>query len=456
MGLFIAAFSIFFAACPLLLVAMVIWSADVYNRKPIWTGLIAIFWGAFFATTSVLGIQFVLEIFITGIWNITGARLENIQAVIIAPTMEEITKGIILLILLFVPRSFESGTNGLVLGALAGVGFAITENFMYYINTYYMAGPGAWIATIIIRTLFSTFIHVMASGVIGFCLGLGASRGHNPIEMIVLLMIGYVVAVGIHLVWNLSATLGEISAGFVLVGFLSFFLAAFCILMLGLGSVFYDRRILQREFEDEIHQGVLSQEDSFILTRWTRRDALRFVFPGKLSSEFQKTALRLAVIKHQNRHYKKPKRESEIQRLRSNILEMKHVTNFIEQEMRQKHQHQNLPGMDLFAQQRMLQPNMNFQNQQHVQKPNNPPPFQSLDSRPDNPPQNNQPNQPYVGMSNLPQKPPEYLEQEEQPPVPHSIRIINPSEFRRKVKKHHHLGDNNEDDNLDKYENSDE
>jgi RsiW-degrading membrane proteinase PrsW (M82 family) len=321
LALIIAALSIFFAAFPLLAAAVLIWYADVYNRKPLWVAFVALVWGALGATLwSIIGSG--IAISIVGLF-LDAQTVEIIATVVFAPIVEEFFKGIILLILLGLPRLYESSTNGLVYGAMTGLGFAITENFLYYIGAYFEAGVASWVSTIIVRTVFTTFVHVMASGMLGAALGLAASRGHRPLEMLALLCLGYAGGVVIHLVWNLSATLAEYTNPvFFLFGIFCFFLFLCIILAMGLLSLWHDRSILQKEFEEECRYGVLSEGDSFVLTNASRRNALKYLFPGKLKDEYQKTTIRLAVVKHQYRYRPTQARHMEVESLRHAIAEL--------------------------------------------------------------------------------------------------------------------------------------
>ena len=54
-------------------------------------------------------------------------------AVLVAPWIEEAAKGAaVLLVLLFRRREFDGVVDGIVLAGLSGVGFAFTENVLYF------------------------------------------------------------------------------------------------------------------------------------------------------------------------------------------------------------------------------------------------------------------------------------------------------------------------------------
>jgi len=81
------------------------------------------------------------------------------ETIFIAPIIEELAKaaGVIFLALSY-PYVIASKGRGLLLGGLAGLGFAFTENL------FYATAPGT---DVIARALLPVPMHVMASGIVG-------------------------------------------------------------------------------------------------------------------------------------------------------------------------------------------------------------------------------------------------------------------------------------------------
>ena len=90
--------------------------------------------------------------------------ITNPQWAVVAPFVEEITKGAFLL---FTIRSnkFDNITDGIVYGGAIGLGFGMTENFLYFI--LYGNTLVNWITIVIIRTLFSAVMHCVATATFG-------------------------------------------------------------------------------------------------------------------------------------------------------------------------------------------------------------------------------------------------------------------------------------------------
>jgi len=119
-------------------VALVLW-IDRYEAEPLWMLATAFFWGALFATFFA----FLLNTGSAGIVTIlTNAKAgEAFAAVISAPIVEETGKALILFIFFFWKKDeFDGVVDGIVYAALSALGFAMTENILYYGNAAAASG----------------------------------------------------------------------------------------------------------------------------------------------------------------------------------------------------------------------------------------------------------------------------------------------------------------------------
>ena len=79
----------------------------------------------------------------------------NLGPVVIAPIVEEPSKIVgVIILALYYPNSINNKKRGLILGIMAGIGFAFTENLMYY-----LMHPQAILA----RAVLPVFLHICAS-----------------------------------------------------------------------------------------------------------------------------------------------------------------------------------------------------------------------------------------------------------------------------------------------------
>lgn len=183
-------------------VAAFLW-LDRYEAEPPSLLLFAFGWGAFVATLVALVVNTSFSYLIAQ----AGGDM-NTTAVLVAPVVEETSKGLVVLLLLLARRrEFDGVVDGIVYAGMAGVGFAFVENVLYLGRSFLEDGGGATVATFVVRCLFSPFAHPLFTMATGIGLGLAAS--HRSVAVKVLAPIaGWVVAVLLHGTWNASASLG--------------------------------------------------------------------------------------------------------------------------------------------------------------------------------------------------------------------------------------------------------
>jgi protease PrsW len=135
-------------------------------------------------------------------------------AALAAPVNEELAKGAgILLLLTLAPRLIRSPFDGLVVGALVGLGFQISEDISYaFLGAANAFGDlGAAWTTIVARTLASIPSHWMFSGIFGAGLVWFIGRPDVPARkgLGAALML---TAMLMHGLWNASSAIGGGSA----------------------------------------------------------------------------------------------------------------------------------------------------------------------------------------------------------------------------------------------------
>jgi RsiW-degrading membrane proteinase PrsW (M82 family) len=179
---------------------------DRYEPEPRRLLAAAFFWGALVATTVALVVQ--------AFDQAVNRSSTEWSAVVVAPLTEEAGKGLFVVLLLYVRRHTIDGViDGLVYAGLVGIGFAFTENILYYAGAYTGGpdfGPGgieSATALFVLRGIFSPFAHPLFTSAIGIAAGLAVTR-RGPWLGLLLLPIGYAVAVLAHAAWNGSAFVG--------------------------------------------------------------------------------------------------------------------------------------------------------------------------------------------------------------------------------------------------------
>jgi RsiW-degrading membrane proteinase PrsW (M82 family) len=200
-GPFVPVLGILAAALPVPIVVLCLRWLDRYEPEPWRYLLFAFLWGALVATLSALVLQIIAGTVVP----------EGLSAVLVAPPTEEFGKALpVLLLLLFRRREFGGVVDGIVYAGMVGIGFAFTENILYFSQAYADGQEdGVGLLTLavlfVVRGLMSPFAHPLFTAFIGIGLGLAAMYRH-PVVRFGAPLIGYVLAVATHALWNAIAS----------------------------------------------------------------------------------------------------------------------------------------------------------------------------------------------------------------------------------------------------------
>lgn len=298
------------AIIPISIFLLIIWRLDKFDREPLGLYLKHFLWGAvgavFFALIGNFLFTSILNFFTDDIFI-----LETGSSVIIAPIVEEITKGVLLLFTIS-NRKFDNVTDGIVYGAAIGLGFGMTENFLYFASN--AESMQSWIVLVIMRTVYTASLHCVATAIVGASLGFAKFK---PIlYKVILPPIGLMLAIFIHSFWNFSLSFSEISfLGIIfLTGLIILFFSLFSL------SVSNDKKTILRELLDESRIGLIPEEHAVILGSELRMQ--KGWISETIRIQYIKKATELAFRKMQLRHssgYNKVFYEDAVNKLRNDI-----------------------------------------------------------------------------------------------------------------------------------------
>ncbi|KTS12354.1 PrsW family intramembrane metalloprotease [Microbacterium testaceum] len=188
------------AVIPFVVVWFVVRYIDRWEPEPRRLLVFAAAWGAVAAVAIALGVDLLVTL-------VTGGLPDAVSSVVQAPIVEEVAKGLgVLLLYAFARRFFDGPVDGIVYGALIGAGFALTENVQYFAIGYLEGGPGEVATTFFLRAVLSPFAHVMFTSLTGFAFGLAARRSLRTGQALGYAVPGLIGAIVLHAVWNGSAT----------------------------------------------------------------------------------------------------------------------------------------------------------------------------------------------------------------------------------------------------------
>jgi RsiW-degrading membrane proteinase PrsW (M82 family) len=122
----------------------------------------------------------------------------------LGPVVEELAKGTALIVVILVwPGGFTSVRDGIVFGALAGLGFAATENLGYYTIAAVQGGTTGLMRALYLRGLLQGLNHAAFSAILGAAIGAVRSGSAQAIPILVT---GFAAAVAAHAAWNWIAS----------------------------------------------------------------------------------------------------------------------------------------------------------------------------------------------------------------------------------------------------------
>ena len=190
------------------LYAVVLYWADRHEKEPKKWLLGMFLWGAVVAVFGTLVFSLALDAGVAFVLGMPGGVPDLVNTVLVAPFVEETMKGAALLVLLLLARhEFDSLFDGIIYGALVGLGFEATENFFYLVGAAEQ-GLGFFTLVTFIRLGLFGFTHAFFTGLTG--LGVAAWRmyGRRHWWAWMLPVIGWSAAVVAHMVHNASVSFG--------------------------------------------------------------------------------------------------------------------------------------------------------------------------------------------------------------------------------------------------------
>ena len=250
-----------------LYVVLVLW-IDRYEGEPLWMLSTAFFWGALVAAFFAFLVNTIFGMTISSLAGDPNAG-EAMSAVISAPVIEETGKAFILFVFfLWKKDEFDGVVDGIVYASMAALGFAMTENILYYGKAAAESG-GMLTLTVIVRGLFAPFSHPLFTSLTG--IGLGLSRqSNNAAVKVITPIVGLLMAIFMHSIWNAAAVLG--GGPLFLLIYLLVMVPAFLIILVVVALALRREGQVVREFlVMDIERGLFTREEYEQLGSITKR-----------------------------------------------------------------------------------------------------------------------------------------------------------------------------------------
>jgi protease PrsW len=170
---------------------------DRYEPEPARYRLAAVGWGAVAAVAfSFVGEQLVFPL--------SGTN-EVVNVAVAAPVVEELGKGLFLVaVVIFRRAELHGPLDGIVYGALVGIGFAFVEDIVYYLQSLESGQLGV---TFFLRGIMGPFAHPLFTAATGLGIGIAVTT-RRPAVRTLAVVLGFLAAVAMHAIWNGSTFWG--------------------------------------------------------------------------------------------------------------------------------------------------------------------------------------------------------------------------------------------------------
>ncbi len=258
--------SIIAATIPVVIYIGLIYWVDRYEKEPAWLLSATFLWGAVPSIIIAYGLNTVMSL---PFYLLTSqATADALVADLIAPIVEESIKGLAVLgIFVFWKDEIDSPLDGIIYGAMVGLGFALAENVFYYMAQYQLGGLEAWGWNVFFRGVIFGLNHALYTAMTG--LGIAVARmTTNPLVKIIAPIVGWTTAVSLHAIHNLAVSLGNLAF---MLGVMSDWGGIFLTLIIILWALLQERSWLKRYLVEEVAIGILTTRQYEIVCSGRKR-----------------------------------------------------------------------------------------------------------------------------------------------------------------------------------------
>jgi RsiW-degrading membrane proteinase PrsW (M82 family) len=294
--------SFFFGFAPMLLFAWIIYLLDRFEKEPkILLGGVFL-WGAVIAAGAALVINSSLAFSIFVLTNSEGAA-DLATGSLVAPIVEEIAKGLALVLVFAVARQeFDSILDGVIYASIVALGFAASENTLYiYRDGYQAGGYSGLLGMVFVRVVLVGWPHPFYPAFFG--IGLAAARLSSiPVNRILAPTAGLMLAIFLHAAHNL---LGRVLHGFTgfVAGTVYDWTGWFFMFLFILWAIHREQQWLVHHLSEEVSLGAITRRQYQTACSAWRQGLARLgaLFSGhyRPTSRFYQVCAEIAHKKHQ-------------------------------------------------------------------------------------------------------------------------------------------------------------
>ncbi len=300
---------------------------DLYEREDFRYVIPVFVWGF----TVAVAIALVFNTLIGGTLSVLVDQnsANFLTAVFVAPPVEEIAKGLALMIAFAVSwavarsrgggLAFSGVMDGIVYGSAVGFGFSIAEDVLYYAQTYQEVGNQVFV----LRRIGGGFAHAAFTSLTGIGIGI-IPWVRGAFLKVLMPVLGLLGAIFLHAAFNFAATLfGPLAYGIALVVLLIYMVVIVAWLAV-------ERRVIREELREEVAAGTIGAREYELLPTYFARTLyyLGLIFSGRVGEwrrarKVHEAAVDLAFTKRLSRYSYAAPQAHNIQHLRERIRQLR-------------------------------------------------------------------------------------------------------------------------------------
>jgi RsiW-degrading membrane proteinase PrsW (M82 family) len=280
LGAFI--FVVGLALVPTLFYILLLWWLDRYEKEPVSLLALAFIWGAvpsiIFALVFEILADYPLHMLSTGGDSGTGLA-DFVSVAVVGPFIEEGFKAVIVLTLfLAFRREFDDVLDGIIYGAIVGLGFAFVENIFYGLSALETGGLADVVVLAMLRSVLFGLNHALFTSVTGA--GFGYARYVKGGGKFALPVLGFLGAWLLHGTHNALNSLGDLIGDGGCLGLL-FSIGVDWTFVLGIVivagfAIRKERGWITQQLQEEVQVGRISPAEYYMLTSSLRRVGARW------------------------------------------------------------------------------------------------------------------------------------------------------------------------------------
>jgi RsiW-degrading membrane proteinase PrsW (M82 family) len=296
---------------PMVIYPLFIYWMDRYEKEPLGL-LVAVFlWGFIPAAILSLIAQLIFGVPFLLIDD-TGALADIVGAAVLAPTTEEVFKGLAVLLIFTLWRNqFDGVFDGIIYGALVGFGFASIENILYFADSGIELFP--------MRAIIFGLNHAMFTSLTG--IGFGVARHtRKGFGRFIAPLVGLLAAITLHTIHNMTVSFAEDAPGLLCLTFLTDYGGVILVFVIMVLAIRRERQWIIDELKGEVENHTLSKLQYEVVCSPVRRFTARLAALSRWRKvgQYFHTLTKLAYTKHaRSRRGDAGAQESVIAQLRS-------------------------------------------------------------------------------------------------------------------------------------------